>query len=894
MTRPNPPPTARRAGLDPYLLLTVAAALLYVWIFAGLAFDFHAGLRTHKSDLGQMDQAVWNTSRGRFVETIKDDFVTTRMTDHVEPFFVLISPVLWLWNDVRALLLLQALAAGAGALFVYALARLALERTFPPGHLARIWQRETVQRLTRPLALALALAYLLAPHLQAAILTEFHAIPLSVPLILWAFWAVERGKWTQASVAGLLVASVKEEAALLGAGLGVWLLWRAWLGRAELPPSEKRRAFWLGGGTVLLCLGWFYLATFVIVPAHALPVYGTAESSYFQRYGALGNSPLDILRSFFLRPGLVWQIATEPVRVQYLLRLLAAFGFASLLGAEVLLLCLPVLLANQLSAYPAQYYGEFHYSAPLLPYFAVAGIYGTARLWRLLLRLTARRSESFQHAPAAGAPLMAVVSLFTNAQTALRPLAALLLAGWLLAWGAVGYAERGRGPLGGRYDPTPVSAHDRLLATRFIGQIPPDAPLTATAAVHPHVSHRRYIYQFPWGLDAPVPAEWALLDVSGTTYMAPGDVKSTVDEMLAGEWGVVDGADGYLLLRRGAPQKTIPPEFYSFVLVSQPPLANRPESDGPLADMQLATRSPHAFGPLTFLGLDLLDWPLWRRTKISAFWRVEEGFSPGAAQPRLEVRQPDGGLVYSYAQISPAGLLWYPPERWQPGDVIRLETLWLFLPRHWAVAVSAGGPPALTDGFSRGADGTLTQLPPVSPAGGIDFGGLAGALGAEMTGTSGAFRQGERPVARLTGRLPAGPVAAGQWVDVWLEWQVDAPEIFREQAVFVHLRDDGGNVSQQDGPPRYFLPPESAPAGSPHRPDWRQLPLPPELPPGTYRVVVGLFDPASGARLSAFDGQGQPAGNELLLGSVTVGPPLLPDQTCALIPEACLSQVRSY
>ncbi len=94
---------------DLYRLLLLVAVALYVVIFAGMAFDLHTGMRTHRADLGQIDQAVWNSSRGRFVEQTDNGFVATRLTDHVEPILALISPVLWLWDDVRALLLLQVL-----------------------------------------------------------------------------------------------------------------------------------------------------------------------------------------------------------------------------------------------------------------------------------------------------------------------------------------------------------------------------------------------------------------------------------------------------------------------------------------------------------------------------------------------------------------------------------------------------------------------------------------------------------------------------------------------------------------------------------------------------------------------------------------------------------------
>ena len=561
--------------LDPYRLLLFLLITIYIVTFYALAADIHAGMRTHKADLGQIDQAIWNSSRGRFLQQTDNGYIATRLTDHVEPMLVFISPIFWLWNDVRALLLLQAVAVGMGAWILYELSLRQFDKLLSPEQRTQIWQLEPLRNLTRPLALALAVAYLLAPQLQSALLTEFHAAPLAVPLILWAFWAVDTRRWGQFVVAALLVASVKEEMALLAAGLGVWAAWRSVVtkiedqrsGKAEAPSSsffDLRSSGMLAGLFVTtISLAWFFVATFVIVPAYAAEVYGVAESGYFQRYGALGDSPLDIFKSFFTQPGLVWRIASEPARIDYLLGLLAPFGFLSLLAPEILLLTLPVLLANLLSAYPAQYYGDFHYSAPLVPYFAVAAAYGLGRLWRWLAKRTDGTSSSFQQMPAANSGAMAAASLLTNSRTAIRPLMTVALVGWILCWAGWSYLQEGRGPLGARYDRPPITAHHEQLAA-YLAQIPKDAAVTATAAVHPHLSHRQYVYQFPLGLDSPVPAEWALLDVTTNTDMAPGDVKARVDEMLAGDWGIVDAGDGFLLLATGAGNKEIPDDFFSF------------------------------------------------------------------------------------------------------------------------------------------------------------------------------------------------------------------------------------------------------------------------------------------------------------------------------------------
>ena len=198
----------------------------------------------------------------------------------------------------RALLLLQVMAVAAGAFFVYALALDKLDQLVAESKRALIWHREPLRQLTRPLALALAAAYLLAPQLQSVLLTEVHAVAFGVPLILWAFWAVERRRWAQFILAALLVAAVKEEMALLAAGLGVWAMWRAvgmhnaqWTmhngsitqsvnqqinkSTPPLTPSPLHpftRSILPGLLVTAAALTWFYVATFMIVPHYAADV----------------------------------------------------------------------------------------------------------------------------------------------------------------------------------------------------------------------------------------------------------------------------------------------------------------------------------------------------------------------------------------------------------------------------------------------------------------------------------------------------------------------------------------------------------------------------------------------------------------------------------------------
>jgi len=89
-----------------------------------------------------------------------------------------------------------------------------------------------------------------------------------------------------------------------------------------------------------------------------------------------------------------------------------------------------------------------------------------------------------------------------------------------------------------------------------------------------------------------------------------------------------------------------------------------------------------------------------------------------------------------------------------------------------------------------------------------------------------------------------------------LYWQTDQT-IPADYTVFVHLLDSQGKqVAQADGPPLAGDWPTSAwVAGQPFA-DSRRFDLSAPLPSGVYNLRLGFYDPASGARLSAFQPDG--------------------------------------
>ncbi|MEA3337857.1 MAG: DUF2079 domain-containing protein [Chloroflexota bacterium] len=849
-----------------------ALIVIYTLYFSAVSIRLHDAHQTHASDLGQIDLAIWNTSQGRFVEQIKGDQITTRMTDHVEPIFAPVSTVFWIWDDVRALLILQAalLALGAWPVFHYAYDRVMDKESDSAGDAK--WSALT--------ALAFVAAYLLYPSLQAASAAEFHALPLATPLILFAFLFAQRRQWGRFAVAALLVATVQEGTALLAAALGAYALgigiYRLIQGRGDASVSTD--PVWhnsqvmrpLVTGAIVLAAGllWFYLATFVIVPVYAAEAYGLDESPYVARYGALGSSFGDVITSLFTRPGTVLRIAMEPLRLRYLLLILAPLGFLSLIGFEILLVGLPLFLANFLSAFPFQYSGQLHYSTPLAAYVVIAAIVGAQRL-----RPAARQ--------------VAVIAGNRGLWTAYRK--HFLLIGWILVWSIGCQILSGYTPIGSNFRQSwpAVTPHHRLLA-RFADQIPDEAALSTMPSLHPHLSHRERIYRFPVLADS----QFVLLDIAARTgwSMHPEEMKRQAMDMLnSGEWMVEDAADGYLLLRRASggqdtgPAGDLPPEFYSF---ARP----RHEPQYPL-DITFGDR-------VKLLGYDVLDDSEWRQTAIRLYWQALDSL-PDDLQLRAFFMTPDGQEVDSSDQRPLIQPIWLPPSAWPVGETIVTDKLHWFLPREWALAagvyqgndwesnqrwtISAGQQKPGFDDNSWTIAGTYHRVNgQLQPSDGLtDLEPLDVAFG------------GDGWTTRLTGVSLPRRAAPGTSVPLSLQWQSNGPSM-RDYTIFLHLRDVGGRtVAQADAGPTWYGPrPTSQWPADETLQSAHTLQLSPDLEPGLYDVVAGWYYWETMERLAKLGPDGQPVGDETVIAQLavdsTAGPD--PDLCCALVPECCASQ----
>ena len=124
---------------------------------------------------------------------------------------------------------------------------------------------------------------------------------------------------------------------------------------------------------------------------------------------------------------------------------------------------------------------------------------------------------------------------------------------------------------------------------------------------------------------------------------------------------------------------------------------------------------------------------------------------------------------------------------------------------------------------------------------------------------------------RLIGHEVKGTVGSGETLRLTLYWQAKAP-MDKDYTVFVHLLDEEGNLrAQQDRQPQGGDYPTSLWRLGEVIWDGQDVPLPSDLPAGTYRLVVGMYLLESRERLPVFDETGRWLPDDVIpLGKVKV------------------------
>lgn len=795
------------------LALLALAVFLYAVTFAYLTIVRYQAFEARALDLGNLNQAIWNTAHGNWYRlTNQQPDVTNRLSLHVEPILLLIAPLYRLFPQVETLLLLQAIIVACGALPLFALAR----------H----------YQLSAWFGLLFGVAFLLNPSIQAANWLEFHPATLAPTFLLAAFYFLVSRRTGWFALFAILAASCKEEIGLLVFMLGLYAL--------VILRQRKVGAF-----TMVLALAWSLIAVL------GIQGYFAGGNIHWGRYGYLGDTITAKLTNLVLRPDLVIFQLQQAGALRYVFELLLPVGFTALLGPEVLLLALPSLAINLLADFaPMHEVTTLIYAAPLVPFVMAGSVVGIQRTIAWAQRRTVSEPDSRPAASRRRRPFN------SPARPLSWVLATLVLSGAVVSQQLYGYL-----PGSGHYLPLQITDHHRRAAD-IIAQIPADAVVSAQDRLNPHVSGRKTVYIFPRVDDA----DTVLLDVSGSAWpQHPNDLKANVAELLAHGFGIAAAEDGYLLLSKHATTQNLPPAFYT---AWQPPAA-RP---GNLA-------APIVFGDQ----LELLDYAV--RTDqhgelvVDLIWQA---LQPLTTDLRFYIGFLDSELnvLHDSQFYQPTSVLWYPTSMWPPGQPVLVQSLpWTLEASRFALAV---GVYSGEDGWNSG--NRLAVTSPNVPVPVLDGGTMVRLGGYERTAKSQwqpiplvsappkrATDAQFGDVIRLDGvTLPASG-KAGSDLPFVLYWQARKPPA-ADYNSFVHLLDGSGNkVAQFDGTPHDAiskLPTTAWPVGWPVV-DSQAIALPPDLAPGDYSLVTGLYDWRDGARLPTSGADAGP-GDVVLLGTVRI------------------------
>jgi uncharacterized membrane protein len=605
-----------------------AAIIGYVAFFSWLSIMRHQTFQSGALDLGYTDQVVWNMRHGRFfcfstlenapIDLPLDQF---RRTDsllayHVEPLLIPISLIYLIWEDPQALLVLQSVAIGLGAVPLFRLAR---------DHLG-----------STTAGMAFTLAWLLAPAVEGANLTDFHTVAIAAPLILFAFRALQTGHKGRFIALCLVVMTAREDMGLLVMMIGLYVFlitgWR-----------RMGTTLFVGG------LSWFLLCTQVIIPSYS----GLSSSPFLSRLAIWGPTVKVSLQALAQEPLLLWEWITRPEILIYLAGLLASAGFLSLLAPELLVLAAPILIINVFSAWPWTYSEGVHYSISIMPFIMISGITGMGTVGKWLTTKT-RLSRQW-----------------------LIP----VLAGIMLLIAGYHHYEIGISPWSASFTPPRLTTHDQIVQ-QIISRIPPDAPLTAQSNLYPHLSRRRKAYLFPAINDA----EYVVLDVTSTAFpLTTREMYGRTQALLRStDFGLLTAQDGCLLFQRrvGGRNLPLPDGFYTFARV--PEASPRYPLSVRFGD--LVTLVGYNYERLNVVSNQQLP------ATVTTYWQ--------AAQPlnldyslQLLFTQEDGAVTGGFDGWAPT-TLWYPPSVWNKGETIRVETPILPVGRGRGVLVALTWPGA--------------------------------------------------------------------------------------------------------------------------------------------------------------------------------------------------------
>lgn len=417
---------------------------IYFGLLSLLRYDnFYTG----RFDLGNMDQTVWNTFRGRvFMLTDPNGTeIISRLSIHADFFLILLAPLYRIWNDPRMLLVVQSVTVAIGALFLYHIAKKLLTGKWLP--------------------VIVSLLFLFNPSVEHATLYDFHTVTLATTFLLAAFYFFLRRSYVWFFLFCVLAGLTKEQVWIIIAFFGAFFLLRSIKTVLHTNEWKKQQIIESLFGIALIFFGLFL---FYYLVWYAIPHTRGSEHFALSFYSDFGTSPTIIVKNILTNPLKILQTLITTDRSGYLIQLFLPLGFLPVLSPHLLIFIVPELLINLLSNNVQFRQIYFQYTATITPFLFIASIYSLRTLFKIFPRLP-------------------------------QPALIIYLAAFTL------YAAYMFGPLPGTKHPNldmvvkPLPYKNTVDA--YLSHISKRKSIAATNNLGSHLSHRQRIYTIPVGIE---------------------------------------------------------------------------------------------------------------------------------------------------------------------------------------------------------------------------------------------------------------------------------------------------------------------------------------------------------------------------------------------------------
>lgn len=328
---------------------------IYIAYFVTASFLRHDNFYTGRFDLGNMDQAVWNTVNGRIFQASNDvGLITSRLSGHADFILILLSPFYLLWSNPKTLLLIQTVILAFGAFFVFLIAKNILKNN--------------------NFALIFGFSYLMNPALQFTNLYDFHAVTLATTFLLASFYFLIKRKYLFMAISLTFSGITKEQIWVVTSIFGVPLLF------------EKAKKIKILGTIIIVgCLILFYYLVAIAIPQNI-----NGQHFALTYYSEFGNSPAEVIKNVLLSPHKIVLTTLDTTRSDYLKQLFMPLGFISLLSPIYLIFAIPDLLINLLSNNGQLHQIYYQYSAAITPFIFISGIFGIKKIMKWFPKISKR------------------------------------------------------------------------------------------------------------------------------------------------------------------------------------------------------------------------------------------------------------------------------------------------------------------------------------------------------------------------------------------------------------------------------------------------------------------------------------------------------------------------